>query len=262
MLTLDSGLINKNGELLECKYYELEEHCINIVNDYCEKSEDNREQFDKFSKSYQMFRPYFDFVVCVLGYKVLNPEMEKDFILIGKNNHMYIYKKDEDLNQSKSFCYDLSDDITLNVYPMTLDSSTFSDYLIDGDCNHILPNDMSGHVHIFRQILNMMLISNEDICKDYLKYNLDVGMFVQRYYPLLRFQTYRMGNMVIVKSYHRKDNLTIKQQNFLSDLKDNRFTFPHYLYDLGEEDKEFISKDLSDTFRYESNKLNSRMNSK
>lgn len=69
---------------------------------------------------------------------------------------------------------------------------------------------MFGHVHIFRQILNMMLISNKDICNDYLNYNLDVGMFVQRYYPLLRFQTHRMGHMVIVKSFHRKDNLTLK----------------------------------------------------
>ena len=253
MLTLNSGLIDKSGKILECKYYELEKICIDIVNNYCKESKENREQFENFAKNYKTFRPYFDFVVCVLEYKVLNPEMEENTILVGKNNHMYIYKNDEDLSLKKAFCYDLSDDITLNIYPMTLDSSIFGDYLIDGNCNHILPKDMYGHVHLFRQILNMMLISNEEICKDYLNYNLDVGNFVQRYYPLLRFQTNRMGNMILVKSFHRNDNLTLSQQNFLSDLIDNRYTYPSFLYNLCEEDN-FTSKDLSATFMYEQNK--------
>lgn len=120
MLTLNSGLINKKGEVLECQYYELENICINIVNSYCEESKENKEQFEHFAENYKMFRPYFDFVVCILGYKVINPEMEENTILVGKDNHMYIYKNDEDLTKSKFFCYDLSDDITLNVYPMTL----------------------------------------------------------------------------------------------------------------------------------------------
>ena len=47
MLTLNSGLINKEGKILECKYYELENICIDIVNNYCEQSDENREQFEK-----------------------------------------------------------------------------------------------------------------------------------------------------------------------------------------------------------------------
>ena len=56
MLTLESGLIGKNGKL-ECKYYELERKCIEIVENYCIESEENNQIFEQFSKNYKLFRP-------------------------------------------------------------------------------------------------------------------------------------------------------------------------------------------------------------
>lgn len=253
MLTLDSGLINEHGKI-ECKYYELEEKCLQIVETYCMESKENQERFEEFSKNYNLFRPYFDFVVCVLGYKVINPQMEAGTILVGRNSHMYMYKDEEKITADKSFCYDLSDDVTLGVRPMTLDASTYNDCLVDGNCNYILPNDMFGHVHILQQLLNMMLISNKDICEDYLTYRSDIGMFVQRYYPILRFQANRQGNMVLVTSVHRKDNLTKKQEMFLGDLLDNRYTYPFYLYDAAEVDRYEAVRDISESLKYRVNK--------
>lgn len=249
MLTIESGLIGKNG-IIECKYYELEEKCIEIVELYCMESTINRQKFEQFAENYNLFRPYFDFVVGVLGYKVINAEMEKDTILVGKNNHMYKYKKDEDINTEKAFCYVFCDDKTLNIYPMTLDSSTYHDCLINGEGKHMLPSDMYGHVHLFQQILNMILISNKDICEDYLNYTSDLGMFVQRYYPLLRFQADKQGNMVVTRSFYRKDNITKIQENFLSDLLDNRYTYPFYLYNVGEVDEYSNTRDISTSLKY------------
>lgn len=253
MLTLESGLIGKNGKL-ECKYYELERKCIEIVENYCIESEENNQIFEQFSKNYKLFRPYFDFVVCVLGYMVINPEMETDTILVGRDNHMYKYKNGEELGSPKAFCYGLSDNVTLNVYPMTLDSGTYHDCLVDGDCNHILPKDMFGHVHIFQQILNMILISNKEICEEYLRYNSDIGMFVQRYYPLLRFQADRQGHMIVVRSMHRTDNITKKQKVFINDLLANRFTYPFYLSDLCSVDKDSYVCDISNSLKYNDDK--------
>lgn len=253
MLTLDSGLISENGKI-ECKYYELEEKCLQIVETYCMESRENQERFEEFAKNYNLFRPYLDFVVCVLGYKVINPQMISGTILIGKNNHMYMYQEREKITNAKSFCYDLSDDITLGVKPMTLDASSYKDCLVDGDCNYILPNDMFGHVHILQQVLNMILISNKDICEDYLTYRSDIGMFVQRYYPILRFQSNRQGNKILVTSVHRKDNLTKKQEIFLEDLLANRYTYPFYLYDAGMVDEYSFVRDISESLKYKVNK--------
>ena len=253
MLTLNSGLI-KNKHQIQCQYYELEDKCIQIVENYCMESKENKEKFERFAINYQLFRPYFDFVVCVLGYKVINPQMEEGTILIGRNNHMYRYKTTEDISINKAFCYDLSDNVTLDIYPMTLDASTYRDCLVDGDANHILPKDMYGHVHILSQILNMILISNKDICEDYLKSETDLGMFVQRYYPLLRFQADREGRLMIVKSCHRTDNLTPRQQAFLEDLLANRYTYPFYLYDMCKGDAYDNARDISESLKYQPNK--------
>lgn len=248
MLTLNSALI-KNNEKIECKYYEIEEICKNITKKYCDLNSENALQFQEFSKHYKTFRPYFDFVVCILGYKILNPQMEKNTILVGKENHMFVYKTNEEKFED-NFRYGLSDDKTLNVYPMSLDSSTFHDCLIDGNKNHILPSDMFGHTQILQQILNLLLISNKDICEEFLNYTSDIGYFVQRYLPIIRFQSDKQGHMVITRCVYREGNITEKQRIYMSELIDNRFTYPSFLSNVDKEDKYDNLKDLSSQMSY------------
>lgn len=251
MLTIDSAII-KGNERIECKYYEIEEKCREITTVYCSENRENYERFLEFSKDYHMFRPYFDFVVCVLGYKILNPQMEKNNMLVGKDRHMFFYKLDKE-EFEKGFRYGCSDNKTLQIYPMTLDSSTFHDCLIDGNTNHILPDDMFGHVHIFQQILNLLLISNKKICEEYLNYQSDIGFFVSRYLPLIRFQADRQGPLIITRSFYRRGNLTEKQELFLSNLLDNRYTYPSFLNDIDQEDYYENTQDLSSELSYTEN---------
>lgn len=253
MLTLDSALI-KNDVIIKCKYYELEKNCIEIVNNYCNESEANRIQFEEFAEKYKTFRPYFDFVICVLGYQVENAQMEENTLLVGKKNHMYVYKKIEKRFEN-NFRYGMSDEETLNIYPMSLDSSTFHDCLIDGNNNHILPNDMFGHVQILQQILNLLLISNKEICEEYLHYTSDVGFFVQRYLPIIRFQADKQGRMIITRCFYREDNLTELQNDFINYLLDNRLTYPSFLLKVNEEDNH-IAVDLSNEISNCQNMLN------
>lgn len=233
MNQLESGLVK--GEIkITCFYYELEQKCIDIVNIYCLSSEENQKEFDDFSKNYYTFRPYFDFVVCVLGYKVLNPELKANTVLYGKDNHMYICTEEKP-NPTDFYC-GLSDNLTLDIYPMKMDSSTFHDCLIDWNCNHLFPKDMYGHVHIFQQLLNLLLISSKSICEEYVNYNSDIGFFVQRYLPLIRFQADKLGKSVITREVIRDDNCTESQRNFITCLLDNRYTYPSFILDASRED--------------------------
>lgn len=242
-MTLETMLF-KDDEQIKCMYYEIEEKCIEIITKYCSKSEENNRIFQEFSSKYKTFRPYFDFVICKLGYKLLNPQLEKDKILVGRKNHMFVYKKSEEAYET-NFRYGMSDDKTLNLYPMKLDSSTFHDCLIDGNNNHILPSDMVGHVQILQQILNNLLICHKAICEDFLEYSSDIGFFVQRYLPIIRFQADKQGKMVITRCVYRKSNITQKQNDFMNELLDNRLTYPSFLLNVDEKDKYNKTKDYS-----------------
>lgn len=253
MEKLKSGFI-KNEIFIPCFYYEIEQKCIEITKEYCQISTENQVEFDNFSKDYHTFKPFFDFVVCKLGYKILNPELKSNCILYGKGNHMYI--SSETNPTPTGFCYDLSDDKTLNIHPMVMDSSTFHDCLIDWNGNHLLPNDMFGHVHILQQLLNLLLISNKRICEEYINYNSDIGFFVQRYLPLIRFQSERQGRSILTQMVIRKNNITKIQNNFIECLLDNRYTYPSCIMDCGEVDQYDLSWNNSTELEYNPAKEN------
>lgn len=246
MLTLNSAIL-KDDIKIECKYYEILEVCKEITKKYCNESKYNYTMFQEFAKNYHTFTPYFDFVVCVLNYKILNPQMEANKVLVGKNNHMFVY----DINSlifEDNFRYGLSDDKTLNVYPINI-FSKLEECIIDGNNNHIMPKDMYGHVQILQQVLNMLLISNKTVCEEYLEFKSDIGYFVSRYLPIIRFQVDKNGGIMLAKSVYREDNLTELQNNFINELLDNRYTYPSFLYKIDKYDK-YNSIDLSDCLRY------------
>lgn len=249
MEQLKSALI-KDDKIIPCFYYEIEQKCMDLINEYCKTSDENKNEFEIFSENYHTFKPYFDFVVCKLGYKIFNPELKSNSILYGKDNHMYI-SNEIDPNP-KGFCYDLSDDKTLNIHPMTMDSSTFHDCLIDWNGNHLLPKDMFGHVHILQQLLNLLLISNKRICEEYVDYKGNISFFVQRYLPLIQFQADRQGRTVLTKMVIRKTNITGAQTSFIEYLLDNRYTYPSCVLDCGIMDKYDTACNISDELEYKS----------
>jgi len=247
MKNLNATLI-KNEIFIPCFYYEIEQKCIDIITQYCQQSIENQKEFDDFSKNYHTFKPYFDFVICKLGYKVLNHDLKPNAILYGKDNHMCVAC--DTLPQTNGFCYDLSDDKTLNIHPMTLDPGDFKDCLIDWNGNYLLPEDMCGHVHILQQLLNLLLISNKEICEEYSTYESDTGFFVQRYLPLIRFQGEMQRKMVLTQIVIRKSNITIAQNNFIEYLLDNRYLFNSCIIDCGRYDNYEKARDISSDLKY------------
>lgn len=58
---MKSGLITKEGKIINCPYYEIEELCKKIVNEFCFESTENQKNFSDFARDYTYFEPYFDF---------------------------------------------------------------------------------------------------------------------------------------------------------------------------------------------------------
>lgn len=88
-------LISSDNKIIEIPYYEIENTCKYLVDEYL-NNENKEEQYQrklkfyKFKKQYTTFSPYFDFVLLHMGYTLKNPLFISDTILK--------VKQDEDIN--------------------------------------------------------------------------------------------------------------------------------------------------------------------
>lgn len=247
-MTLDVIIYN-NTEEIKCKYYEIEEKCVDIVKRYCNCNEENNLVFQKFAHNYKTFKPYFDFVVCYLGYKIQNICLEgKHKVLFGKDNKMYVYDKSIERCEL-NYRFTLSDDKTLNIKPLSFSETPYHECVIMGN-KDICPQNFLGHEQMFGQILNNLLITSSEVCKDYLDYDNNVGFFITRYLPIIWFQSEITARDLLTRSVYYENNLTDDQKLFIEYLLDNRFTYPSFLSKI-EDFLPFDAKDYSNLLRYE-----------
>lgn len=228
-MTLDAVIFNDYEEI-KCKYYEIEDKCIEIINKYCSLSSENNQKFLEFAKNYKTFKPYFDFVVCVLGYKIKNIELEENKVLMAKDNKMYVYKTLEEKLEN-NYRYSLSDNKTLNIKPIDFNITPYREAVIYDNLD-IYPEVFLGHEHIFKQILNNLLISNQSVCEDYLSYKGNIGFFLLRYLPIIWFQSERLGRKVVTKLVYYESNMTSAEKEFIEYLLDNQLSYPSSLLKL------------------------------
>ena len=152
----------------ELKYYDLNKYLKEIINDLTANNTIEKEKFEKFSKNYSVFEPYFDYAMKNLNMYIENPIFFNNKCLILKDKHYYIENIDNIENLEKK---------TLSFYEMvTCDDKMLGlnmiSELADGciiDCNGnwyelcMTPR----HLHIASAVLNQHLCSN---VSDYIKY--------------------------------------------------------------------------------------------
>lgn len=152
----------------ELKYYDLNKYLKEIINDLTSNNPIEKEKFEKFSKNYSVFEPYFDYAMKNLNMYIENPIFFNNKCLILKDKHYYIENIDNIENLEKK---------TLSFYEMvTCDDKMLGlnmiSELADGciiDCNGnwyelcMTPR----HLHIASAVLNQHLCSN---VSDYIKY--------------------------------------------------------------------------------------------
>lgn len=84
---MQSGLIDKKGKIINCPYYEIEELCKKITNEFCCESIENQKFFSNFASEYTYFEPYFDFVVGFLGYSLIT--IKQNFMRKLRKSYLY-----------------------------------------------------------------------------------------------------------------------------------------------------------------------------
>lgn len=162
------GFLKPDNTVDYMEYYEVEKYCMKKINEYVSISKENFQEFELFSKKYTYFKPYFDFVMVVLKYAMVNPlyETGKKIYYDGNNLKCDLIEKtnqqdniDQSLMDYTVWGY-LSDDQTLCIRPANLDdfNNSFIDYRgINIGSMYAL------HDLLFTTIWNQYLIDNESL---------------------------------------------------------------------------------------------------
>ena len=79
------SFLTPTNQKIVLNYFDVDEFCKNI----CFQPE-NKVEFQKFSRKYRYFYPYFDFVVQHLGYIFQNPLFLSNKSLLFKNKVYYL----------------------------------------------------------------------------------------------------------------------------------------------------------------------------
>ena len=83
-------MINIFGNIeKELKYYDLNKYLKEIINDLTANNPIEKEKFEKFSKNYSVFEPYFDYAMKNLNMYIENPIFFNNKCLILKDKHYY-----------------------------------------------------------------------------------------------------------------------------------------------------------------------------
>lgn len=223
---MESGLIDKFGNVINCEYYEIEKYCIKIINDFCKESNENKKKFFEFAKDYTYFSPYFDFVIGVLNYSLLNPFFINKNILCGNSeNHSYLMKfyssiiGDYVIDDYNKEIMGFSSDDDLKIKPFNQITNFYNSF-ITGDLTELVPN-VKGHRELAKQILNLTMIKDKELCQEILSIdfqNSDLAEVLMWYLPLLRFDDYLYKKDSFSLIY-RSDNISSKQENLIRKLE-------------------------------------------
>lgn len=257
---MQSGLIDRKGKIINCPYYEIEELCKKIINKFCCESIENQKFFSNFARDYTYFEPYFDFVVGVLGYSLINPWLQSNKILCGNyENRTYTLKYYSKLLDSyTAIQYNrevlgFSSDIDLQIKPFS-QRDNFYNCFITSDLTELVPLAEGGHRELGKQLLNLAMIKDRELCKRILQLdfeNTDSAEVLMWYFPMLRFDDYLFNkdNFALV---YRSDNISEKQKKLILNLEsldckkfigDQVLNSPHETFDWS---YKFYSKERRD----------------
>lgn len=207
-------IITNEKEEIHLKYYEIEKYCINEINKKYQK------KFNDFKNKYNYYKPYFDYIFHLEKYKLYNPLLIPNSILINENNYYYI-NKDEEIKNKYNYDFSLMNDICISIVnnPYEIEEGFF--ILKDGT---ILTNNyVERHLKSARLILNSYLINSFSIYKNYLKFIANNDKYFQ--YKIIDFLTEDLGIIhgkrqgMNIDLITNNEKITEKQLNTLKKLK-------------------------------------------
>lgn len=163
----ETKLISPNGEIHNILYYEIGLYSEKLCQEYIEKSEENKIEFENFASNYTYFKPYFDFLIFKMGYKIINPFCSKKLIGYTIGNYFITKGISREDNIKMSKYTSVSDkDLQITNYKDT----SLKEGFIDANGIGFKLNRKIGldHSKLCELILNQFMIYNKEIYLDYI----------------------------------------------------------------------------------------------
>lgn len=161
---MESKFILSNNEII-VDDKEILNFCKNEIQNFINKSEENKNIFNNFINKHRYFNPYYDFIISVLNYEHIGCIFDKNKIISPNNN----YFKIKNINISDYHNIDKSllipNDLNLHTDYYYLDHEGF----IDDMGNLLSLSNYYKHTYLAFIILLELTIMDYDICIDYLK---------------------------------------------------------------------------------------------
>lgn len=84
-------LVDKNNNLIKIPCYEIGTFMKQIIENYINLNEKNKQEYEKFKNNYSHFNSDLDFLILKLGYKLINPLLTNNQDeIISKHNNIYL----------------------------------------------------------------------------------------------------------------------------------------------------------------------------
>lgn len=164
MKEIKTGLISPNGEVHSMNYYELGLYTKKICEQYINKSKQNEEEFKQFFEKYHYFKPYFDFVIFKLGYKIINPFLKEDTIGYAIGN-FFVTRSLTQKSGIEKYTSVSDHDLQITNYKDTSIKEGFIDS--NGIGFKVNRKIEMGHAKVCELILNQFMIYNSKVYEDY-----------------------------------------------------------------------------------------------
>lgn len=161
---MDTGLLTKENQFIPIPYYEIGTFAENVCNQYITENEINKIHFDIFAQDYNFFKPYLDFLLFELGYKMINPLLYQNAIWFVENDILTLKQGD---NSSK---YSKVSDVALDI--SYVNPENVRDCMMDsiGRVYNVNRESNLYHENICDLVINQYLIYDKELYEMYKEY--------------------------------------------------------------------------------------------
>jgi len=161
---MKTGLLNEDNEFIELPYYEIGTYAEEICKKYIEENEENKIKFEIFSENYSFFKPYLDFLLFKLDYKVVNPMLHQDSMWRVENDRLILKSAAKD-----RYGIQASDSMLGISY---INPEDVQSCMIDQEGRVYKTNDSLNiyHEDVCDIVLNQYLINDKEMYEAYEEY--------------------------------------------------------------------------------------------
>lgn len=169
-----TGIIDPDGRFIPLNYYDIYDFAKKKCLEYASLSTENGNKFYWFSKEYNTFEPYLDFLLCRLGFMIVNPLNCHNVVECGKNNNIIFKEVDKNLKEKsrkKEIYYKRCNEGMRDIRNFSINIKDSGVILPSG--KFITVDRNIYHEDVAIEVINQYLIKNKELYEDFISYITD-----------------------------------------------------------------------------------------